>query len=509
MMQKPIVCSIIYFIVKIFVCFVREWLMSQDKRCISSWLVGKSGYAKAKIKYEIRQHEAQLKRLLTNDANFLIIREDVINFCVSLSNLYLDLIKEASKNKLADNRHYSTSVHFQTWRSCFAHIFSLTQKFKEADGRLRSLHYAAELYQQYLNLAELIKKHGVESNSKAIDKELIDSLNEVIKSITPSQWLDALVNHANYINGDMRETAVLISTLSEDNLRRLSSFFTSKEYVDLVRSIFFYKLNPQKLHIQPLYSDTSGQVKSKINNIYKIIERLHKATIRALAHIGIGPIQDYLLHSDELPVGVEIGANSNYRFLISAAIDAMEISSLYIENEHYALNKVYDLFRAYKFRFKPQRLIDSSMLLHQFWVDDANQSNTFAKMVVDLFSKLPTTACLDLYGYFANKDTCYLMHSLRSSYSHEGVSWRSKLTSNDKLAIKHVYEILSTITESLRDELIERQIKTKPYEHKVLLKSIIPGRRNRTAIEHAITVYAISNLRPNDSKLDSLFELFN
>ena len=175
--------------------------------------------------------------------------------------------------------------------------------------------------------------------------------------------------------------------------------------------------------------------------------------------------------------------------------------------ERLSVKQLQDLFSAYKFWFNPSHLIDAVMLLQQKQIKHTEQmsQNGFYQHMRDLYRQLTTTECLDLYGYFSNKDSCYLMRTLLMIKKGGVVSWLPWLKQEETHAIHRVYDAIECVMSALRDELASRHIHTTPYQRDFKAKNISPGRRNREAVIRIITLYANQMVVRTSARIEQLF----
>lgn len=135
-----------------------------------------------------------------------------------------------------------------------------------------------------------------------------------------------------------------------------------------------------------------------------------------------------------------------------------------------------------------------------------DKASEFYQQMRELYGQLATTDCLDLYGYFANKASCYLMRTLLSIQQNDNHPWLPELTEQEKQAINNMYEDLNCVMEALREELVSRNIVTKPYDRHLSGKKISPGQRIRATVIRILSLYS-KKMANNNSKLEHLFAL--
>jgi len=124
--------------------------------------------------------------------------------------------------------------------------------------------------------------------------------------------------------------------------------------------------------------------------------------------------------------------------------------------------------------------------------------------MVTLYQQLTTNECLDLYGYFSNNDTRYLLYALLAVIQEQPLKWLPALNHKEKQAIEHVFYALQCVIEAMRVELKNRHLVTEPYSYESNKVCLEIGRRNRDAVLRALAVYGRTTLT-HSSTLEQLF----
>jgi hypothetical protein len=229
----------------------------------------------------------------------------------------------------------------------------------------------------------------------------------------------------------------------------------------------------------------------------------------ALLQQGIEQKVDYLFHGDELPQGMLMEVNPNLLPIIHEAIRKLKIVQTAEDEQHITLERLYDLARAYKFWFNPNRLIDATMVLQQRLAQnpgsDMNDLTVFFHAMVRLYEQLTTTECMDLYGYFANKDTRYLLYLLFLIKEGETLDWLPVVHEREKKAIDRVFQALKNVMEALREALKNRSIVTEPFVYDLEKNKTHAGKRNREAIHRILTLYGEDRPRSH-TRINELFD---
>ncbi|AHE66046.1 hypothetical protein [Legionella oakridgensis] len=475
------------------------------------WLVSSLHHSKALIKYEIKQLESRLKFYLTGGNERTPPVEEVVALCTSLIRCYDQYLKMMDSKYRPIMPDEAGELSFKTWFDCYAQIESLQSLGLYSITIVEELTKIQALHRQYQQLKLLISRGDVASRQKVEDVAWFHAIKPLIQASAPNDWLKAIVLFANQQSGiNVNDCLVHLSQLDNQQLLHLANAFRHEEYLHIISAIFFYKLYPQKLFNHSLHPEKLVSVKNRLSLLYDFIEILHQTLVQTITQRGLPKIQDYLFHSEDLPQGIEIEIGDDCRDLILSAIKSWNIS-IAITEAHPSMNQLHEIFCAYKFWFNPARLIDAVMILEQKFIKHHGQVNSkddFFHQMRSLYRQLTTTECLDLYGYFANKDSNYLMRTLLVVKRGELLSWLPALNSAELDAINRVYGSLACVMSALRDELATRHISTAPYKHdlhELTEKKLTPGRRNRNAVIRIITLYTKKTPRPN-TNLEELFK---
>ncbi|GGI83734.1 hypothetical protein [Legionella impletisoli] len=467
------------------------------------WAVSDLNRQKAQKRFEIKRLECQLRLLLASEDP----GTEATKICSQLSKQYgefLTIIDAESIKKSVP----TGDVLLITWQDLFTEIQTLSTRFFGPIKSSTEASLAAELQQKYQLWVDLFSSRNSLPANVAHD-EIKTTLTPVIAAKNRTQWLEALVHFANEQAGlNLQELLAQLNSLNDNQLTALSQAFAKSDYIDLIHAILFYKLHPENLFEQSLHPEKLISVKTRLTLLYDFIESFYQTLSQVLIHRGFPSHQDYLVHDDLLPYGIEIKADRNCHDLILNAIKTWKIKATLIESK-VSLNQLHELFRAYKFWFNPNRLIDAIMNLQLKLMKQNPQQqplDALYQYIMHLYQSMSTTECLDLYGYFSNKDSNYFIWTLILVKNGGQFEWLPELKESEREAIKHVYEAITCVMNALRAVLEERHIRTQPYKHDLnLSKTLTPGRRNREALLRIITLYGNEEIKPND-QIEQLFE---
>ncbi|WP_051555160.1 hypothetical protein [Legionella fairfieldensis] len=473
-----------------------------------NWLVDDIYHVKALIRYEIKQWEMQLKKVISNRKTVQLKAQEVAKYCAELVLLYENfqtLLEELLlEEELPSTDYYSEN----TPARCYVKIQRLKQQLYcswALKDEFIIVHKLKNYYQHLGTQLELIHK---QSASHSIQSSVNPGLKALLNVHSPAELLPAFVTFANEVGGDSITSLPVLAQLNDDNLLLLVNLFNQQRFLIYINSLFFYKLNPQQLFQQSLHPEKFVSVRRRLCTLYYFIETIHQTIMQQARQRGISEGYDYLFHGDELPPGVIIEVENEIRDLIITTIKTWRAQILISSDELINKNKLYDLFRAYKFWFNPNRLIDTVIILKRCLLNEktGNDMEELSRQMQALYQQLSTTECLDLYGYFANKDSCYLMDTLAAAAQGRAIAALTPLNQTDRHTIGQIYRTLDCVMEALRAELANRHIVTVPYRQNVGEKAIKPGRRNLNAVLRIIELYGDQKIYKKNQTLEQLFK---
>ncbi|CEK09562.1 hypothetical protein [Legionella hackeliae] len=480
--------------------------MSNAKGFAIDWLVDESCRTKAFLKYEIKQIENRLQKAMGDGKNTRMRISDAAQYCSELAAKYDDLLYLLKPGYLQET-DLTISISENNPSRCYVTIQTLKQQFNVSMAISEEIKITWKLkhYYQYLQ-GQL---NGLQPQSvEYIQRSLTGQLKQLIESQTCAEWLHAAVVFANDAGENILSSLALLAQLNDKEMLQLAALFEKSDIIFTVNNLFFYKSNPHQLFKQALHPEKLLSVKARLSMLHQFIESMHQTIMQSLKQRGIGELHDYLLHGDDLPQGVTIAMDDEVHKLIISALKEWRLPTIILSNELVEKNKLNNLFRAYKFWFNPNRLIDTVMTLQQQLGHSPDVNDNYMKFssyMQEMFHQLSTTECLDLYGYFANKDSCYLMRSLAAVLDDQKIAALPLATQEQKEAIGRVYRALDCAMEAIRHELLNRHITTIPYTRCNTHKSLKPGRRNLDAITRIMALYSNPVVLENKT-LEQLFQ---
>ena len=349
----------------------------------------------------------------------------------------------------------------------------------------------------------------VDAQVKVIEsRDLIDELLDLFRAKQPNAWIMLVVEFWNKNNTQPIDLSILFRDWDIAQQQWALDYISMPGLVDIVNSIFFYKLYPDKLFSEFIHPEKLVSVRVRLGIIHQFIETLQMQLFHLAHQHGLKPGVDYLFHGDELPQGIMIDVNEEHRVLIQDAVKNLKMV-FSPENEiEVTLDRLHDLARAYKFWFNPNRLIDAVMVLEQrltrFNTIEHLKHAYFLDEMVELYMQLTTTECLDLYGYFANNDSRYLLSTLLAIIEEQPFDWLPPLQSMERNAVNTVFEALKCVMEALREALKKRHVNTEAFHFELTKKRIQVGRRNREAVFRIIAIYGREPVTISD-EVEKLF----
>jgi hypothetical protein len=466
----------------------------------------------ARIKYDLNCLEARLHKCIEEHHSSEQCPDEVRFLGNTLILKYEEYLKLFSKGLTFSTFNSLGNAEPVHWLGCYGSILKLKKKLASVelkDEKINLLMAIATQYSQMVNPG-IVTPLALPINNNA-SRQYLSDLFALFQANDLFLWVSLLVGFCNKHDLDDIASGLFSQEWTLEKERLALDFFSTKKFVNLVNTLFYYKINPEKLFVESLHPEKLVSVGIRLARLYEVIEFLHKLLCEVANKYSLKIPTDYFLHEEDIPPGVVVEFDEELRAFIQETIGQVRIQKRK-SRELSAQQLIYDLGRSYKFWFNPNRLIDSAMLLFQCLNKDSLQKKSaldlfFQKMVHE-YEHLTTSQCLDLYGYFANNDTRYLFYALHAVASESYLSWLSTLGVTERQTATHLIHILQAVTESLRVVLKNRFVTTKPYHY--ALKpghGELIGKRNRQAVLRALIIYC-DQLSPSEKSGDLLDDLF-
>ncbi len=479
--------------------------MVQNTPNLLHWLIKEEYQTLAEIKYEQRQLESRLNKYLQHEKGQALFSSEVNTLCDALSQKYIDYLQLIDSTLTRECIELSEPDRTLNWQQQYFLILHLKQQLYKTTNHQEECKIIKEIASLYYHFNRLIHTSHISSNKIG---EHSETLKKIFRKDNLQMWLISIVDFYNEYNTQEAGLSSLFHDWSAQQLQLALDFFSAPKLVDLVNALFFYKLYPDKLFKELIHPEKLVSVRTRIGLLHHHIELLEQQLYNVALQHGLKPEVDYLFHGDELPQGIIIEVDEEFRELIQLAIKSVKISYTHESEEQVTLERLHDLGLAYKFWFNPNRLIDAVMVLQQRLVkgdiSEENKLSVFLQKMVLLYGQLTTTECLDLYGYFANNDSRYLLYTLIAIDKGQLLEWLPPLSQSEKNAIAQVLHALQCVMDALRDELKLRHVTTDPYGYDLEKTHFHTGRRNRDAVFRIIAIYGSETITTNN-KVEELF----
>ena len=455
---------------------------------------------KATLKYEVRTLESDLASLVPVSKNTPApCSLEVARLCYVLANKYLDYL---ALMDCSFSTSFCLSLDFDECTSWIEHYHSVLRLRMQlsqvtAEAEIKVLLDLASLY-FYINQSYLERPNSSANSNQAKEEPLY----QLFSSGDLKYWFLGLVN---YWNQQPKKINVVYSfqKWSCEEQKFALDFFASAECIHLINALFFYKLAPEQLE-ENIHPEKMISVQQKLETLHSGLLELRKQLFKDLTQ-DIEPGVDFLCTSKELlPPGIKFEIASPYISLIHEALKLFKGNIQFSVSKINNISAISNFTKAYSFGFNPGLVVDTVMLLRQsYTIDD---DSLFEQEIRALLQQSSTMECLNLYGYFANKDTCYFLHTfvLVLSESHV-VNWLPVLNTGQRELIKKCYSSLKLIMENLRGQLNSRAIHPDPYQYLPSTKKIIIRQRNQLAILRMLEVYSNEKPKIKRSDLEHLF----
>lgn len=479
--------------------------MTQNNLDLACWFVRDEYRAIAEIKYQLKQWEGRLNQYLDVNKECIYFPVEVNSICENLAYQYLDYLKLIDGNITRADFELPASMQSLHWHQQYSLISQLKFKLSRTVNQKEECKLIQQIASLYYHFNKLIQSPPHHVNALSGHSE---ELKQLFITYDLQTWLTAVVVFCNKNNTEVIELSSVFHEWNPQQLQHALDFFAREKLVNLVNAMFFYKLYPDKLFNELIHPEKLVSVRARVEILHRYIEGLEQQLYYAALQQGLKPEVDYLFHGDDIPQGIMIEVDEEFRELIQTAIKTVIVKYTYESEEQVTIERLHDLGRAYKFWFNPNRLIDAVMVLQQRLVKDDvaedSKLSVFHQKMVFLYGQLTTTECLDLYGYFANNDSRYLLYTLFTIDNGHPLEWLPELNTTEKKAITRVFKALQCVMEALREELKLRHIRTNPYGYNVVKQQIHTGRRNRGAVFRIIAIYGNETVTLNDT-VEQLF----
>lgn len=452
---------------------------------------------RAQIKFAIKQLESRLFYNLESSPNdkksLLTILNELISAYQTLYNKTSSILPYQHRPPAGTIMEYAVQLHLLRTE--------LYRQYESEKGK----QLLDKLWNCLSNLYYCVKQHPFIQAQKP--NPLMSSLFQEQKSDISNwfYWLgDLICNHRDYSGW----TNQFCQSLSNTELKQLARAFNSKEYAAVINTVFYLRFHPAELLTEPYEPEALLQIKHQLDDLHEHIHRLFH-TLESLCYERCHlKLADYLYHGSELPTGIAFIARNEHLEVIKTVLKNYPLD-FNINVPSTMHNPVQDFLRAYKFWFNPNRLIDSIMGLWSSTIEETSSQQQsfepFSKKVHQYYQKLSTSECIDLFGYFTNKDSQYLMRCLQTAASDKECDLLPIRNSQDKKLIALVAKLFSISIEGLYTELNARNLQTtRPYSATDKPKKFQPGKRNLKAVTHIIKHYSTIEHQKN-SMLENLF----
>ncbi|MCW8408755.1 hypothetical protein OQJ13_07195 [Legionella sp. PATHC035] len=322
-------------------------------------------------------------------------------------------------------------------------------------------------------------------------------------------WMEGLVDFLNKNNEVPVTWAALLHQWSVEQLHVVLDYFSNPQFAALVNAIFFYKFHPDKLFTEVIHPEKLISVQMRLGVLHHYIELIQQQLYRVALKNDLTPAVDYFLHNEEPPQGIFIEIHEEHRQLIQAAVKKLRINVSLSQEKPEAGDWLYNLMRAYKFSFNPNRLIDAVMMLQQSLLSEVieheQRSVIFREKMVILYHQRSSAECLDLYGYFANEDTRCLLNTFYKFVQGSTFDWLPILNTEERITVLNVFDALSCVLEALRIELKNRNLLAAPYRYDLANPNIDVSESNRNAVFRVLSIYQQLKVIP-DNVIEQLFQ---
>lgn len=472
------------------------------------WLITDADIAKAKIQFELKQKEFRLQKIIEGPLEIHHYYAEILVFVHQILIHYSDyflLLGHDPERFLMGTLVEEPDIHIQSYFDAILKLKSVGTDARSPEDEVRWVSERIRNYSKLKNhIASLV--HEPARGSEHLEPQ--DPFNLLVDHEHLGPWLFELLESWDDLNPMLHSVKINFNTWSREDIIQALEFVNSDQYVDLANSLFFYKLFPDKLFNELIHPEKLVSVRLRLGLLHTLIETIATQLFSAAQYCDIEPGIDYFFHGDDLPQGILIDVCDEVSALIRSAIKNLNVRITKEDEHQVTLERLNDLRLSYKFWFNPNRLIDASMVLYQRLVGESDseddQLTLFFQEMKQLYSDLTTSECMDLYGYFANDDSRYLMYTLNLITNGRFFEWLPPPNRAELSAIRRVFDTLKCVMEALRIELQSRHVMTQPYQADLAADYRQAGRRIRDAVYRIIVIYGSEKMVMSES-LEKLF----
>lgn len=490
--------------------------MTNNEPLLFPWLMDERYLTRAFVSYQIKLLDARLHQMMAPDWRDGTGLQNIPSMCLAqLIACCSDLIRQYDcflHEMMSDEALELRQVPFvreHNVSDCYLLIQQIKQRFWLARSAAEEMAIASELLFFYKNLCSLLQELHDAHQTEPLDQHGFSAaLTAILEAKNWQDWLKAIVALADDQGDNAARYKQQIEQLPDQELLGLYYLFDLPDYIMLANRLFLYKHDPSTLFEHSLHPEKLLSVQSRLNLLHAFIELLQQTVLQQLKQRGFNAEHDYLLHGNDVPPGILINDANRFREGILDALKVWGLKRLANADEPGAKSRLDEVFRAYKFWFNPNQLIDAAMALHVQLTGsgqtEAVNHTLFATQLSLIFRRLTTAQGMDLYGYFSNKATCYLMRSLLAAAEGQAITGLPLFDENERGTFKHAYLVLDSLMNGLRNELQQRHISTLPYCRE-LHRQVKPGRRIMLALKRILAIYPYATEEKNET-LQRLFD---
>ncbi len=465
----------------------------QGHAIFQDWLSDPQNQHIAEISWLIKNTEAQLipeLRQIENEnynQNLITLIEENISLYSQLSHYYPP-VEIRPANLLEINKDIGAIL--DQWQQ---HANQLKQSISSDE---KGFHIATIL-NCLITLVLLIKQST--QMQPSFDDEQSLSLEKL------SQWFLSFIDLIRHQQENPSWANDFLQQLSTHAFQELYQMLTHSDTAHLMFHIYYYKLHPDQLSQMSKHPNLLVSIDQRLTFLYQRIEQFIETFIVFSKNIYQLSPQNFLCHGNQLPAGITLRSKDTYKQLIILGLKKLN-SKATITVQTPTAELIDAFFRTYQFWFNPTRLLDAIFMLCKRLELTVSQplDDTLFQHMVSNFQNLETDACINLYGYFSNNDTRYLLRVLHF-ISHGGVLTQlPPLSQNQQQLISFLYQAYIQIIDALSETLNERHLPCNIIRTVETSKPPSPSKRNLQAILHVVLTYCETS--ENNTNLDRLFE---
>ncbi|WP_367607347.1 hypothetical protein [Legionella sp. W05-934-2] len=464
----------------------------QGNAPFSDWHSDPKNQSVAELMWLIKNTEAPLNSLLAlkfEEAPYEALLKK-LEYCTSLlhqlRHFYPPVDYSPKSEPTVSNDRQAIIQRWQQQSIAFKQSANREEKATCIAEMIDCLHKLTMIYQQHASSQQFSQK------------------SETLPLESLSSWFLSFIDLIRHQQDNPAWATDFFHQLNTSAYQDLYQMLTHDDTAHLMFHVYYYKLFPDQLSQHSKHPDFLISLDHRLSFLYQRIEQFIETFISISKNLYHLAPKNFLCHGNQLPKGITLRSKETYRQLIMEGLKKLN-SKVAITEQTPTAEIIDAIFRSYQFWFNPCRLLDAIFMLCKRLQLSIHQplGTTLYSHMVNAFQSLEVDACINLYGYFSNNDTLYLLRVLYYISQGRKLSQLPTLSEAQCQLIDFFYQALMQVTDALSESLNARNLPCKAIEVDKTAKAPSPSKRNLQAILHIIATYC--ETAGTGPSLESLF----